>query len=129
MVIDASALVAVLQDEPEAEEFRLAINDHSTRLVSAATVLEASIVLERRFGEIAGRELDLFLSRVAIEVVPVDAGQIVEARRAWRRFGKGRHAAGLNYGDLFSYALSRTTGEPLLYKGEDFARTDVARVI
>jgi ribonuclease VapC len=129
MVIDASALVALLQDEPEADEFRMAIHGHSIRLVSAATVVEASIVLEGRFGEIAGRELDLFLSKVAIEVVPVDAEQIAEARRAWRRFGRGRHAAALNFGDLFAYALSRTTGEPLLFKGDDFARTDVARVL
>jgi len=129
MVIDASALVAVLQDESDADELRLAIEGHSIRLVSAATVLEVSLVLEGRFGEIAGRELDLFLSKVAIEVVPVDAEQVAEARKAWRRFGRGRHAAALNYGDLFSYALSRTTGEPLLFKGEDFARTDVARVI
>lgn len=62
-------------------------------------------------------------------IVPVDAEQAAEARRAWRRYGRGRHAAGLNYSDLFSYALTRTTGEPLLFKGEDFARTDVARVI
>jgi ribonuclease VapC len=69
------------------------------------------------------------ISKSKIEVVPVDADQVGEARRAWRRFGRGRHAAGLNYGDLFSYALSRSTGEPLLFRGDDFARTDVARVI
>jgi ribonuclease VapC len=129
MVIDTSALLTVLQEEPEAEAFRLAIEEDGTRLMSSATVLEASIVLERRFGEIASRELDLFISKAAIAVVSVDNDQIAEARRAWRRFGRGRHEAGLNYGDLFAYALSRTTGEALLFKGDDFRRTDVARVI
>lgn len=129
MVIDTSALLSLLQDEDEAEAFRVALEDDETRLISAATVLEASLVLETRFGGIAGRELELLLTQAAIEVVPVDRDQLAEARRAWRRFGRGRHAAGLNYGDLFSYALSRTSGEALLYKGEDFTRTDVARVL
>jgi ribonuclease VapC len=129
MVIDPSALVALLQDEPEAERFRAAIQEQPTRLISIASVLEASIVLEGRYGEVASRELDFFLSQVGVEIVPVDRDQLAEARRGWRRFGRGRHPAGLNYGDLFSYALSRTTGEPLLFKGDDFARTDVARVL
>lgn len=129
MVIDTSALVAVLQDEPDAEDLRIAIGEQPVRLVSAATVIEASMVLESRFGEAATRELDLFLSKIAFEIVAVDADQIAEARRGWRRFGRGHHPAGLNFGDLFSYALSRTTGEPLLFKGDDFAKTDIARVL
>ena len=129
MVIDSSALLALLQDEPEAAAFRVALEDDQTRLVSAATVLEASMVLDGRFGEIASRELDLFINQAGIEIIPVDKEQLAEARRAWRRFGRGRHPAGLNYGDLFSYALSRTTGEPLLFKGNDFTRTDITRVM
>lgn len=129
MVLDSSAVMALLLDESDADSMRLAIADSATRLMSAATLVEASLVIENRNGEAGGRELDLLISRLGIVIVPVDAEQAAEARRGWRRFGRGRHAAALNYGDLFSYALSRTTGEPLLFKGEDFARTDVARVI
>ena len=129
MVLDTSALLALLLDEVEAESFRVVIEDDATRLVSAATLLETSLVIETRKGEGGGRELDLLVSKAAIEIVPVDADQIAEARRAWRRFGRGRHAAALNFGDLFSYALSRTSGEALLFKGDDFARTDVSRAI
>lgn len=128
MVIDTSALLALLFDEPEAEDFRIALEDDESRLVSAATLLEAALVAEARKGDAAGRELDLLINKAGITIVPVDADQVAEARRAWRRFGRGRHAAGLNYGDLFSYALSRSAGEPLLFKCEDFTRTDVARV-
>jgi ribonuclease VapC len=129
MVLDTSALIALLQNEPEAEDFRLALEEDETRLISAASVVEASIVIEGRFGEGATRELDLFLKQAGIEVVAVDLDHVAEARRAWRRFGRGRHTAGLNHGDLFAYALARTSGQPLLFKGDDFARTDVARVI
>ena len=129
MVIDTSALVALLLDEPEAEDFRVALEDDQTRLVSAATLLEASLVIEARKGEAGGRELDLLVQKAALTVVPVDEEQIAEARRAWRRYGRGRHAAGLNFGDLFAYALTRTSGEPLLFKGEDFMRTDVGRAV
>ena len=129
MVLDTSALLALLLDEPEAEAFRVALEDDDARLVSAATLLETAVVIEARKGEAAGRELDLLISKAAIMVVPVDEDQAAEARRAWRRFGRGRHEAALNYGDLFSYALARTTGQPLLFKGADFARTDIARVL
>ena len=129
MVVDTSAVLALLLDEPEAEIFRVAIEDDETRLVSAATLLETALVIEARKGEAGGRELDLLVHKAAIAVVPLDEEQVSEARRAWRRFGRGRHAAALNFGDLFAYALARTSGEPLLFKGEDFARTDVARVI
>lgn len=129
MVLDTSALIALLLDEPEAEDFRVAIEDGQPRLVSAGTLLEAALVIEARKGEAGGRELDLLMHKAAITVIAVDEDQVSEARRAWRRFGRGRHEAGLNFGDLFGYALARTSGEPLLFKGEDFTRTDVARVL
>lgn len=125
MVIDTSALFAILTDEPERRQFNESIEKDPTRLVSAATVLETSIVLETRSGEAAGRELDLFLHRAKVEIAAVDADQVEITRAAYRRYGKGRHEAGLNFGDCFSYALARATGKPLLFKGPDFAKTDV----
>jgi ribonuclease VapC len=125
MVIDTSALLAVLFDEPEREQFVRAIGAANHRYVSAGTVVEATIVAESRRGDAAGRELDLFLYRAAVEVVAVDEEQALLARDAWRRYGKGRHPAGLNFGDLFSYALARANGDVLLFKGEDFSETDV----
>lgn len=125
MVIDTSALLAILLGEPEAPHFAKAIEDAAPRLLSAASLLEASIVAETRKGEAAGRELDLFVYRADIEIVPVDQEQAEIARIAWRRYGKGRHPAGLNYGDCFSYALAKVSGAPLLFKGNDFSHTDV----
>ena len=127
MVVDTSALVAILSDEAERREFIEIIAASTVRIISAATVLEAGIVMESRKGEHAGRELDLFLHRARFEVVPVDAEQVDIARAAFRRYGKGRHPAGLNFGDCFSYALARWRGDALLFKGEDFARTDAER--
>ena len=124
MVIDTSAIVAIALNEPEATEFEQRIADDPVRLISAATALEVTIVLETRVGDAGGREFDLWLHKVGAEVVPVDAEQMDAARRAWRRYGKGRHPAALNFGDCFSYALALIRGEPLLFKGEDFARTD-----
>jgi ribonuclease VapC len=129
MVLDTSALLALLLDEPEAEAFRTAVEDDTTRMVSAATLLETALVIEARKGEPGGRELDSLIHKAEMVVVAVDAEHVSEARRAYRRFGKGRHAAGLNFGDIFAYALTRTSGEPLLFKGDDFAKTDVGRVI
>jgi ribonuclease VapC len=128
MVLDTSALVALLLDEPEAEEFRAAVEEDATRLVSAATLLETALVIEARKGEPGGRELDTLIQKAEIVVVAVEAEHVSEARRAYRRFGKGRHPAGLNFGDVFAYALARTSGEPLLFKGDDFAKTDIGRV-
>lgn len=125
MVIDSSAIVAILFDEPERSALTAAIEDDHRRLISAAIVLESALIVEARRGEAAGRELDLLLHRASVNVVPVDAEQAELARTAWRRFGKGRHPAALNYGDCFSYALSAATGEPLLFKGNDFTQTDV----
>lgn len=125
MVIDSSAIAAIAFDEPEAAEFERRIASDSIRLISAATVLEAAMVIETRLGEAGGRELDLWLRRAGVEIVAIDAQQIDLARRAWRRFGKGRHPAGLNFGDCFSYALAATRQEPLLFKGRDFSQTDI----
>jgi len=125
MVIDTSVLVAILFDEDDAEKLEAAIDVDPTRLMSVASVLETSIVVETRFGEVGGRELDLLLHRVPIDVVGVTVEQLEVARNALRRFGKGRHPAGLNFGDCFSYALAKVSGEPLLFKGDDFAKTDV----
>jgi ribonuclease VapC len=128
MVIDTSALLALLLNEPEAQAFTRAIAADPRRLLSAFTALETAVVIEAKKGEAAGREFDLLLHKAGLDIVPMDAGQMELARSAWRRFGKGRHSAGLNLGDCCSYALARFTGEPLLYKGDDFAKTDVHRV-
>jgi ribonuclease VapC len=124
MVIDTSALVAILMDEPERSVFVDAIAGAAVRLVSAATVLEAGIVMEAKRGEHAGRELDLFLHRAKCEIVAVDANQVEIARAAYRRYG-----AGLNFGDRFSYALAKARGETLLFKGQDFTRTDARAAV
>ena len=125
MVIDSSAIVAILLNEADAADIAQAIESNSQRLLSAANLLEASIVIEGRKGEAGGRELDLLIYRAAIEIVAVDQDQAELARSAWRRFGKGRHPAGLNYGDCFAYALARTRQLPLLFQGDDFSRTDI----
>ncbi|MCP3468118.1 type II toxin-antitoxin system VapC family toxin [Bradyrhizobium sp. CCGUVB23] len=125
MVIDTSAIVAIAFNEPEAKSFRERIADDPVRLISAATVLEAAMVIETRLGEPGGAELDLWLHKADVEIVAVTADHADQARRAWRRYGKGRHPAGLNFGDCFSYALAALTGEPLLFKGNDFVQTDV----
>jgi ribonuclease VapC len=125
MVIDTSAVLAIFLAEPERKQFLDAILEAATRQISAATVLETGIVLESKRGESAGREFDLFVVRANLEVVAVDAEQIEIARSAWRSFGKGRHPAGLNFGDCFTYALARSSGEPVLAKGRDFATTDI----
>lgn len=129
MVLDTSGLLALLLDKPEAEEFRAAVEEDTTRLVPAATLIETALVIEARKGEPGGRELDSLIHKAEIVVVAVDAEQASEARRAYRRFGNGRRTAGLNLGDVFAYALARTFGEPLLLKGDDFAKTEVSRVV
>jgi ribonuclease VapC len=129
MVIVTSALVAVLLQERDADRVAQAIDAGSPRLLSAASLLEASIVIESRKGEAGGRELDLLIYRAGIEVVAVDQNQAETARAAWRRFGKGRHPAGLNYGDCFAYALARSRRLPLLFCGNDFSQTDIDVVL
>ncbi|AVA24816.1 MULTISPECIES: type II toxin-antitoxin system VapC family toxin [Rhizobium] len=125
MVIDTSAIVAIFFNEPDALYYSERIADDPVRLISAATLVEAAMVIEGRFGEAGGAELDLWLHKTNLEVVAVTSEHADQARRAWRRYGKGRHPAGLNYGDCFSYALAALTGEPLLFKGNDFKQTDV----
>src|SRR5579863_3631950 len=125
MIIDTSALVAVFFAEPERRAFLESIDRSVTRMISAANVLETGIVLEARRGEAVGREFDLFVVRMNLEIVPVDADQIEIARSAWRKYGKGRHPAALNFGDCFAYALAKAYDEPILAKGTDFRRTDI----
>lgn len=129
MVLDASALLALLFNEPEADDIEIAIDADPVRLLSAASYVETAIVVEARLGESGGREFDLLLHKANIDVVAVTTEQAEVARSAWRRFGRTRHEAALNFGDCFAYALSATSGEPLLFKGEDFAKTDVGRVV
>lgn len=128
MVLDASAVAAILFDEPGAADLERHVADDPVRLMSAATWVETTIVVEARLGDAGGRELDLWLQRIAIEIVPVDVEQADMARRAWRRFGKGRHPAALNYGDCFAYALAIVRDDALLFTGHDFNRTDVTPV-
>ena len=125
MVIDTSALVAILCNELEAPLIEEALERDATRLISAGTLLETSIVIEARFGEIGGRELDLLIHKAQIQIEPFDQEQTEIAREAYRIYGKGRHPAALNYGDCFAYALSTVRNEPVLYKGDDFSKTDI----
>ena len=127
MVLDTSAVLAILLDEPERRAFTEAIEADGTRLMSVASFVECSIVLETRLGPEGVRDLDLLVARAEVTLVPVDVDQAYVARQAFRTYGRGRHAANLNFGDCFAYALSRASAEPLLFKGSDFAQTDVVR--
>lgn len=129
MILDTSALVAILTDEQEAAHFLREVTQAPAPSLSAATLVEATLVLEGRFGPQMGQDLDDLLRRMRVDVVPVTADQAQIAREGWRRYGKGRHKAALNLGDLFAYALARERDEPLLFKGDDFARTDVKRAL
>ncbi len=122
MIVDTSALIAVLRHEPEADGFVESLLASSSVRVSAGTLLETRLVAERNGGT---AELAELLELIGIDVVPVDARQVDLAFDGFRRFGKGRHPAGLNFGDLFAYALARALDAPLLFKGNDFTRTDV----
>src|SRR5580658_1245436 len=125
MVIDTSALIAILEHDPERRAFLDAIEAAESRRMSVANFVEVSIVAEGRRGAAGLAALDQFLSSGGIELMPVDVEQSRAARAAFSRFGKGRNRAGLNYGDCFAYALAKVLGEPLLCKGSDFARTDI----
>ncbi|MHC1742922.1 MAG: type II toxin-antitoxin system VapC family toxin [Syntrophobacteraceae bacterium] len=125
MVIDTSALIAILLGEPEAEAFALAVARDPKRLISSFTALETGIVIEAKKGEAGARELDILLHHARIAIVPMTAEHSEIARIAWRRYGKGRHPAGLNIGDCCSYALAKSADEPLLFKGNDFSQTDI----
>lgn len=117
-----------LFNEPERRTFNEAIEAAETRVMSAATFVKVSIVIESRFGAEGIRDLDLFIERAGLEIATMDAEQVNVARRALSRFGKGHHEARLNYGDFFSYALAFVLGEPLLYKGEDFGQIESGRL-
>lgn len=128
MVIDTSALVAMLGDEPEADRMEAAVEADPVRLMATASYLETAIVVEARFGEPGGRELDLWLHRANVDLVAVTREQADAARIAYRRYGKGHHRAALNFGDCFGYALAKISGQPLLYRGDDLAATDIPAV-
>lgn len=126
MIIDTSALICILDQEPEAERFTRAIAQASERMLSAANVVETGIVMQVRRGDEASRDLDLLLAKSGVEIIPVSARQASLARKAFQRFGRGRHPARLNFGDCFAYALAKDSSRPLLFKGRDFAHTDIA---
>jgi ribonuclease VapC len=128
MVIDSSALVAILLDEPERPQFELALKRDPLRLVSAVTKHEAGVVMVGRFGLPGGQRLDRLLDLISAVIVPFDDTQCMIARDAFVRYGKGRHRAGLNFGDCAAYALAIAEAEPLLFKGTDFGATDVTVV-
>ena len=128
MVLDTSALFAMLSMEPEAARLAAAVEADTMRLISAAIVVEIGLVIESRHGHDGSRELDLFIAKAGLSIESVTSELAEVARDAWRRYGRGRHSAALNFGDCFSYALAKVTGEPLLFKGDNFSRTDVAAV-
>lgn len=125
LIVDTSALIAVLFREQDWTHFHLTLEGAHHVAMSAASYLELFIVAERRVGQGIWADIDRFLEKIEVEVVPVDVIQAKLARQAFERFGKGRHPAGLNFGDCFSYALAKYRNEPLLYKGDDFSRTDL----
>ena len=125
MVIDTSALLAILQDEPERRSFNEAIEAAEARALSSASYLETAIILESRYGAEGVRDLDHFIAVAQFVLEPVTAEQARLAREAWRQYGTARHPDGLTFGDTFAYALSRTLGQPLLFKDPAFVRTDV----
>lgn len=125
MVIDSSALIGILRNEPEAQEFERAIQRDAVRLVSAVTRLESGMVAAGRRGAAGAVDLGRLLTFIGATIVPFDERQADIARDAFLRYGKGRHKAGLNFGDCAAYALAIAEAEPLLFKGTDFAATDV----
>ena len=129
MIVDTSAILAILNDEPERRQFNEAIEASDECLMSTASFVEVSLVLEATRGYEGLRDLDLLLAKAGVEFVPVDLEQAQIARKAFRIFGKGRHMAKLNFGDCFSYALAIATNSPLLFKGNDFPQTDVIQAI
>lgn len=128
LVIDTSALMAIVFGEPDAESFQTRLVDSSRRVISAVNLFEAALVAERRGGLELRDRLDRLISRLQPEVIPFDERHLGWARDAYRRFGKGRHPAALNLGDCIAYATARVAALPLLFKGSDFEQTDIARV-
>lgn len=128
MVIDTSALIAILLAESTAARLQAALEADPVRLVSAASVVEASLVMLRRFGEAGDSTFDRLLRGLNADVIAVDSAQVSAARDAALRYRRGHHPAALNFGDFFSYALASVSGESLLFVGDDFAQTDIAAV-
>ena len=128
MVIDSSALIAILLREQEADDLIASLTQDPKRLISSFTYLECAVVIEARKGPAGVREFDLLVHEANIEQVALDAEQVAVAVKAYRRYGKGRHPAGLNIGDCCSYALASISEEPLLFKGDDFSKTDLPLV-
>ena len=129
MVVDSSALVAILRGEPEEPAFRNAIRTAPNRLLGAATRVEASMVALGRRGQPGLEQMQALIELLELEVVPLSDDHAKLAIEAFRRFGTARHPAALNYGDCFSYALAKATGEPLLFKGDNFSQTDIKRAV
>jgi ribonuclease VapC len=125
MILDTSAIIAVLFGEPDAEVYAAAIGTADPCRISAATFVEVGIVVDSQTKGHGSRSLDALLRRANVTIEPVTAEQAHLAREAYAEFGKGRHRAGLNYGDCFAYALAKVMDEPLLYKGSDFKKTDI----
>lgn len=126
MILDSSAVIAMMMAEPEGLRIEAALAKESACRLSAVSYFESSMILISRVGPDAVRDLDLVLQLLGVLIVPFTEGQARMAREAFRRYGKGRHPAALNFGDCMAYALARETGEPLLFKGTDFSQTDVA---
>jgi ribonuclease VapC len=126
MIVDTSALIAILRDEPDAPVFAIAIENASQRRMPAANFLEAAVVIDGSRDPVASRRFDELIAEAGIVIEPVTEAQARIAREAYRDFGKGSgHPAQLNFGDCFAYALAKATGEPLLFKGNDFIHTDI----
>jgi ribonuclease VapC len=125
MIVDTSALIAILEQEPEALRIARTLASAPERLLSAANLVELGIVMQARRGDDGARDLDLLLAKSKVEIVPFTARQAETARKAFRRYGRGRHSAKLNFGDCFAYALAKDASAPLLFKGDDFGHTDV----
>lgn len=125
MIVDTSALLAILFAEDDAQRYSESIAGAEVRLVSAANYLEAAIVVDSQIGAVGGRQLDVLILRAGLSVEPVTREHADVARQAYLDFGKGRHKAGLNFGACFAYALSKATGQALLFKGGDFSQTDL----
>ena len=128
IVVDTSAAMAILVDEPAGSALAAVLTAEDDAVMSAASLVELGMVLEGRIGAVAGQKIDQFVRDMGIEIVPVDRPGAERSLEGWRRFGKGRHPAGLNLGDCFTYGLAATLGHPILCTGDDFARTDVAVV-
>ncbi len=129
MVVDTSALLAVFLREPGSEHLEARLVAEPQPLISAGTLLESAIVAEARMGRAGGQQLDRLLQTLGVTTVPVDADQVAAARAGFRKYGKGRHEAGLNFGDCFAYGLAVTLDAPLLFKGTDFAKTDLRNAL